>query len=198
VRWLLLLCAPLLNVGYDSRLVPPAVPSERPAAAAPPLYLTIVVHNEGLVRGDDLERTYDLLTVRAAASKIAASTDRLPEYVALESDFLSLSDCAQAFTAALAGRKTIAVRTMLGPARPAPPAQATLNAADVAAAAKSLKPLDALPATVAIGNQSLPLETYLHAAARVLAGEKGEFTVPPLRRPGPDPARWTVKPARRR
>jgi hypothetical protein len=40
------LCAPLLNVGYDSRLVPPAVPSERPAAAAPPLYLTIVVHNE--------------------------------------------------------------------------------------------------------------------------------------------------------
>ena len=151
----------------------------------------------GLVRGDDLERTYDLLTVRAAARKIAAVADRLPEYVALENDFLSLGDCVQAFTAALAGRKTIAVRTLLGPARPAPPAQAKVQAADVVAAAKSLKP-DALPATVAVGNQPLALETYLYAAARVLAGEKGEFTVPPLRGPGPDPARWTVKPARRR
>ena len=136
--------------------------------------------------------------MRAAARKIAAVADRLPEYVALENDFLSLGDCVQAFTAALAGRKTIAVRTLLGPARPAPPAQAKVAAADVVAAAKNLKPPDALPATVAVGNQPLALETYLYAAARVLAGEKGEFTVPPLRGPGPDPARWTVKPARRR
>jgi hypothetical protein len=150
-----------------------------------------------LVRGDDLNRTYDRATVLAAARKIAASTDRLPEYVVLENDFLSLGDCVQAFTAVLAGRKTIAVRTMLGPARPAAPAEARLKAADVIAAAGSLA-ADALPPEVSIGNQPVALGTYLYAVARVVAGEKGEFTVPALRGPGSDPARWTVKPARRR
>lgn len=56
---------------------------------------------------------------------------------------------------------------------------------------------DALPAAVAIGGKELPLEMYLYAAARVVAGQKGTFEAPPLR-PVADPARWTVKPARRR
>ena len=150
----------------------------------------------GLVRRDDLERTYDRATVLAAAGKIAAAVDRLPEYVVLENDSLSLGDCVQTFTALLAGRKAMAVKTLLGPSRPPPPAEANLKAPDVIAAAKAL-PSDALPATVTIGGRQVSLETYLYAAARVASGEKGEFTVPALRGPGPDPARWTVKPARR-
>jgi len=57
---------------------------------------------------------------------------------------------------------------------------------------------DALPATVDIGGQNAALEAYLVAAARVLADQQGEFEVPAVRGPGPDPALWTVKPARRR
>jgi hypothetical protein len=168
-------------------------------AAAGDKRIRVATSNDllGLVRSDDLERTYDRATVLAAAGKIAAATERLPEYVVLEDDSLSLGDCVQAFTALLAGRKAMAVKTLLGPSRPAPPTEAKLRAADVVAAAKAI-PADALPATVAIGGRQVPLETYLYAAARVARGEKGEFTAPALRGPGPDPARWTVKPARRR
>ena len=59
-----------------------------------------------------------------------------------------------------------------------------------------LKP-DALPATVRIGDQDAELETYLYVAAKVLLGEKGSIAAPALKQAGPDPARWTVKPARR-
>jgi len=160
-----------------------------------------------LVRADDLERTYERPVVMEAARRIAAAGDKLPEFVALDSDALSLGDCVQVFTRALAGEKKLAVRTMLGPARrPGEPAAAVkVSAAAVTAAAKKLarkldeqSAPDALPATVDVGGREAPLEAYLVAAARVLAGEQGQFETPAARGPGPDPALWTVKPARRR
>lgn len=151
----------------------------------------------GLVRHDDLERTYDKATVLAAARQIAAASAALPDFVVVENDSLSLGDSVQALTALLAGRKRMAVKTLLGPARPARPAEVKLSAAGVVAAAKAM-PDGVLPSPVTIGGQPVALETYLYAAARVAGGETGEFTVPALRGVGPDPARWAVKPARRR
>jgi hypothetical protein len=159
----------------------------------------------GMVRADDLERTYDRATVVAAAKKIADSGEKLPEFVVTGDDALSLADCVQVFTRALAGEQALKVRTMLGPGRPAAGRAAQkLRAADVTAAAKSLAPRlnrfgrpDALPATVPVAGRELPLEMYLYASARVLAGEKSEFEAPSPR-VSPDPARWAMKPARRR
>jgi hypothetical protein len=160
-----------------------------------------------LVRTDDLERPYDRKAVVDAARKIAEPGERLPDYVALENDAFSLGDCVQAFTRALAGERELLVRTMVGPARRPGEAPAALKvtAPSVVAAAKQLAPMlnerhapDALPATVTIGGQDAALEAYLVAAARVLAGQQGEFEIPARRGPGPDPALWAVKPARRR
>jgi len=177
------------------------------AAADPRIRVMTAGDLLALVRADDLERAYDRRTVLEAARKIAAAGEKLPEFVALENDALSLGDCVQAFTRALAGQKKLAVRTMLGPARPPrePAVAMKINAASVTAAAKKLAQKldekgapDALPATIDIGGRETTLETYLAAAARVLAGETQEFEAPAPRGPGADPARWTVKPARRR
>ncbi|MCP5112169.1 MAG: hypothetical protein GY953_15175, partial [bacterium] len=161
-----------------------------------------------LVRQDDHERTYNRKTLIAAARELVTSDSFPPEYLVVSDDALSLSDAVQAFTHALAAEgpaNAIAVRTMLGPfrARGRTTAEFTTRAKDVRAAAAQLvtqieqprKP-DALPATVSIGDHDAELEAYLYAAAKFLLGEDGALTVPALRPAGPDPARWTIKPAR--
>lgn len=57
---------------------------------------------------------------------------------------------------------------------------------------------DMLPASVKGGAQDVMLETWLWAAARLLSGEKDTIAVPAVASVGPDPARWTAKPARRK
>ena len=174
------------------------------------------------VRQDDLERTCDRPTLEAVARKLADVGSFPPQFVVVSGpaggDVLSLSDAVQAITRALAGegsKGSFAVRTMLGPIRdrgprqprrgPPPATKAfTTRASDVRAAAAQFarkldqlgKP-DALPATVQIGDHEAELEGYLFAAAKVLLGEKGSITVPALKQDSPDPARWTIKPARR-
>lgn len=158
-----------------------------------------------LVRQDDLERTYDRAAVLAAARIIAASTTKLPEFVVLDDDALSLSDCVQAFSRTLASLKP-SVRVVLGPVqRPEGPVETlALSPKDVVNASRALaadldrkRIPDVLPATVSVGGREVALESYLWAAARVLLGQKQTIEVPPLAGVGPDPARWTIKPARR-
>lgn len=159
-----------------------------------------------LVRPDDLERTYPRQTVLDAAKIIAASKTNLPEFVVTGEDALSLSDCVQAFTKSLTS-KPPAVRVMLGPIRrPSrePVSAVSLTASSVRTAAASLTaPLEqkqlphTIPAVVRIADKDVPIETYLHAAAQVLTGNNGPIEVPALATVAPDPAQWTVKPARR-
>jgi hypothetical protein len=160
-----------------------------------------------LVREDDLERTYGRPALESAARLLASSSDKLPEFVVTDNDALSLSDCVQAFSRALASSGRPAVRTLLGPLRaPGSAAEAaTVSAQDVVAAARTLvarldqKQIpDALPPTVNVGGQEIALESYLYAAARAILGEKDTITIPRLASVGADPARWTIKPARRR
>ncbi len=160
---------------------------------------------------DDLERTFDRATVEAAARGLVEAQDFPPEFLTVSSgggeDALSLSDAVQAITRAIGGDSgEFAVKTMLGPIQAsAAPGGFDVSATDVRLAAKRLtsqldqpgRP-DALPASVEIAGRERPLESYLFAAARVLLGESGEFRVPELRRVEADPARWTIKPARRR
>ncbi len=173
------------------------------------------------VRRDDLERTYDRQTLEAAARQLTEVDSFPPQFLVVSGaageDALSLSDAVQAITRAIAaepGKDPFAVRTMLGPIRDrgprrergaAPPLTSafTARAADVRAAARRLvseiqKPgqPDALPATVRIGDHEAELEAYLYAAAKVLLGAKGTLEVPALKQASPDPARWTIKPAR--
>lgn len=177
----------------------------RVAATDPRIRVVVSTDLLQLVRPDDIERTYDREILIPAARVIANADGALPRWVALDNDALSLSDCVQAFTAALAGAKTLRVRTMLGPARPPSEAgEVTFTSSAVTAAARALaaqigsrRTPDELPAKVKVGDSEVPLETYLYAAARTLLGDKN-VNVPPLRSGPPDPARWTAKPARRR
>ncbi len=159
-----------------------------------------------MVRPDDLERIYDRAVVDAAAKIVATASGKLPEFVALAGDALSLSDCVQAFSQALDSRPALAVRVILGPARRSGPAAAvTVARNDVIAAARvlasRLEPLrmpDLLPATVEAAGREMAIESYLYAAASALSNGNDPIQVPALAQVGPDPAQWTIKPARRR
>ena len=168
----------------------------------------------------DLERTFDRDILEAAAKDLVDVESFPPEFLVVSTtegeEALSLSDAVQAITRAIADDSDageFAVRTMLGPIRARgsrAPAPATLrgfdvSAADVRIAARRLSSQldqrgrpDALPDSVEIAGRERPLESYLFAAARVLLGERGEFSVPELARAPSDPAQWTIKPAQRR
>ena len=162
---------------------------------------------------DDLERTFDRSTLEAAAKELVEVESFPPEFLTVTSDggedALSLSDAVQAITRALSDPSDageFAVRTMLGPIQASATAGGfDVSAEDVRLAAKRLtsrldqpgRP-DALPGSVEIAGKERPLESYLFAAARVLLGQSGEFHIPALASASTDPARWTIKPARRR
>jgi len=162
---------------------------------------------------DDLQRTFSRSTLEAAAKELVEVESFPPEFLTVSigggEDVLSLSDTVQAITRAIGGdadAEEFAVRTMLGPIQASGAGGAfDVSAAEVRLAAKRLssgldqrgRP-DALPGMVEIAGRERPLESYLFAAARVLLGQNGEFRVPELGRVRADPARWTIKPARRR